>query len=121
MMLSVPSLISHVIVCLPQSIKPPPTQSDARAHYFPPPHHLQNEMLKVNGVLDLPAHGGHLALHWYEWDTLGYALGSNHTKCDRVGAPCTYIIPQDFFSKRHLCAVPLSRSSMCLVGHDISL
>lgn len=46
-------------------------------------------MLKVNGVLDLPAHGGHLALHWYEWDTLGYALGSNHTKCDRVGAPCT--------------------------------
>jgi hypothetical protein len=23
----------------------------------------------------------------YEWDTLGYALGSNHTKCDRPNAP----------------------------------
>ena len=25
--------------------------------------------------------------HRYEWDTLGYALGSNHTKCDRPNAP----------------------------------
>ena len=23
-----------------------------------------------------------LALHWYEWDTLGYAVGSNYTDCD---------------------------------------
>lgn len=25
---------------------------------------------------------GALGLHWYEWDTLGYAEGSNYTKCE---------------------------------------
>jgi hypothetical protein len=41
-------------------------------------------MLKLNAKLQLPSHGGILALHWYEWDTLGYAPGSNYTKCDRT-------------------------------------
>ena len=42
--------------------------------------YVRNEMLEVNALLGLPAHGGHLALHWYEWDTLGYALGSNRKR-----------------------------------------
>ena len=25
---------------------------------------------------------GELGLHWYEWDTLGYELGSNYSKCE---------------------------------------
>ena len=54
------------------------------------PNYVQLEMLKLNALLDLPAHGGHLALHWYEWDLLGYAAGSNYTKCDRAPAPCGF-------------------------------
>ena len=51
-----------------------------RPNYGGDPAYVQNEMLEVNALLGLPAHGGHLALHWYEWDTLGYALGSNRTR-----------------------------------------
>ena len=92
-----------------------------KPNYGGDPAHVQGEMLRVNARLDLPAHGGHLALHWcewppmrrplpfcrapaafrlqdsaltlaarsarYEWDTLGYALGSNNTECDRPKAP----------------------------------
>jgi hypothetical protein len=54
------------------------------------PNYVQLEMLKLNALLGLPAHGGHLALHWYEWDLLGYAAGSNYTKCDRSPAPCGF-------------------------------
>ena len=59
-------------------------------NYGGDPEHVKLEMLAVNEVLDLPSHGGHLALHWYEWDTLGYELGSNHTKCGSVGKPCGF-------------------------------
>ena len=52
----------------------------------------------------MPSHGGHLALHWYEWDTLGYALGSNHTKCDRTNAPCGFDTHYpDYFPARVGC------------------
>ena len=62
-----------------------------RPNYGGDPAYVQNEMLEVNALLGLPAHGGHLALHWYEWDTLGYALGSNHTECEpTVGPPCGF-------------------------------
>ena len=59
-------------------------------NYGGDPAHVQGEMLQVNEVLGLPSHGGHLALHWYEWDTLGYLLGSNHTKCDRAVGGCGF-------------------------------
>ena len=60
-------------------------------NYGGDPEHVKLEMLRVNEKLNLTAsHGAHLALHWYEWDTLGYALGSNHTKCDRTNAPCGF-------------------------------
>jgi hypothetical protein len=54
------------------------------------PAHVSGEMLKLNALLGLPAHGGHLALHWYEWDLLGYSPGSNYTSCDRHPAPCGF-------------------------------
>ena len=54
------------------------------------PTHVKLEMLKLNALLGLPAHGGQLAVHWYEWDLLGYAPGSNYTKCDRHPAPCGF-------------------------------
>jgi hypothetical protein len=68
--------------------------------------HVQGEMLKVNALLDLPSHGGHLGLHWYEWDTLGYALGSNHTKCEpTVGPPCGFDTHYpDYFPARQGCS-----------------
>ena len=59
-------------------------------NYGGDPIHVENEMVKVNAALNLPSHGGTLALHWYEWDTLGYKLGSNHTVCDRHPAPCGF-------------------------------
>jgi len=40
-----------------------------KPNYGGDPAYVQNEMLKLNTKLDLPSHGGHLALHWYEWDT----------------------------------------------------
>jgi len=49
------------------------------------PVHVKQEMLAFSKMLDF-GHGS-LGLHWYEWDTLGFALGSNHTKCDRPNAP----------------------------------
>eukprot|EP00947_MAST-08B_sp_MAST-8B-sp1_P003937 g3937.t1 len=33
---------------------------------------------------------GALALHWYEWDTLGYALGSNYTNCTNANGHCGF-------------------------------
>ena len=33
---------------------------------------------------------GGLALHWYEWDLLGYAAGSNYTKCDPKDPHCGF-------------------------------
>eukprot|EP00040_Diaphanoeca_grandis_P028556 m.165564 g.165564 ORF g.165564 m.165564 type:complete len:821 (+) comp31388_c0_seq1:121-2583(+) len=73
-------------------------------NYGGDPEHVKLEMLKVNAVLDLPSHGGHLALHWYEWDTLGYAYGSNHTKCDRTNAPCGFDTHYpDYFPARENC------------------
>jgi hypothetical protein len=50
-------------------------------------------MLKLNAKLQLPSHGGILALHWYEWDTLGYAPGSNYTKCDRTPPAVAHMSP----------------------------
>jgi len=61
-----------------------------RPNYGGDPEHVKLEFLAVNDRLKLPGHGGVLGLHWYEWDTLGYELGSNHTKCDRTGAPCGF-------------------------------
>ena len=62
-------------------------------------------MLAVNARLGLPSHGGALALHWYEWDTLGYALGSNHTVCDRHPAPCGFDTHYpNYFPARPKCA-----------------
>jgi len=73
-------------------------------NYGGDPMYVQNEMLKVNAVLNLPAHGGHLALHWYEWDTLGYALGSNHTKCGPPAPPCGFDTHYpDYFPARVGC------------------
>jgi len=37
-------------------------------------------MLSVKRRFDLPSDA--LALHYYEWDTLGYEYGSNYTKCE---------------------------------------
>ena len=54
-------------------------------NYGGDPAHVEEEMLAFNRVLDLGR--GSLGLHWYEWDTLGYAFGSNHTQCDRPPAP----------------------------------
>jgi hypothetical protein len=80
------------------------------------PAHVQTRMLQLNALLALPEHdAGHVALHWCkstsdlssfvyimtivseglvaipgEWDTLGYALGSNYTSCDRHPAPCGF-------------------------------
>lgn len=77
-----------------------------RPNYGGDPAYVQGEMLKVNALLDLPSHGGHLALHWYEWDTLGYALGSNHTKCEpTVGPPCGFDTHYpDYFPARQGCS-----------------
>ena len=33
---------------------------------------------------------GGLALHWYEWDLLGYEAGSNYTKCDPKDPHCGF-------------------------------
>jgi hypothetical protein len=50
-----------------------------------------------------------LALHWYEWDTLGFELGSNYTVCDPkskggTGAPCGFDTHYpDYFPARTGC------------------
>ena len=45
---------------------------------------------------------GALGLHWYEWDTLGYAEGSNYTKCETE-------ITCESAALRRLCARPYAR------------
>ena len=43
---------------------------------------------------------GALGLHWYEWDTLGYAEGSNYTKCEtEITCEC--------------CPAPVTRTPLC--------
>ena len=44
------------------------------------PSVVSNRVLNVKRRFNLS--NGELALHHYEWDTLGYELGSNYTKCE---------------------------------------
>lgn len=80
-----------------------------RPNYGGDPVYVQGEMLKVNELLALPSHGGHLGLHWYEWDTLGYTLGSNHTKCaSDPGPPCGFDTHYpDYFPARQGCSAAI--------------
>lgn len=91
-----------------------------RPNYGGDPVYVQGEMLKVNALLDLPSHGGHLALHWYEWDTLGYALGSNHTKCEpTVGPPCGFDTHYpDYFPPRQGCSEAIKAMQKAGMRYD---
>ena len=72
-----------------------------RPNYGGDPAYVQNEMLEVNALLGLPAHGGHLALHWYEWDTLGYALGSNRKRSSSPLCPSFHPASEAVVTRRH--------------------
>lgn len=68
------------------------------------PEHVKEEFLRINAKLGLGRHGGVLALHWYEWDLLGYT-DTNYTKCDRQKAPCGFDTHYpNYFPAREGCA-----------------